>query len=91
MPNVLTRFSVLISEIGGADELALAHQDAARHLRQELAGADAHQQLLDLAQPALLAHPLRIGGKLANRRRPPMRIRCRAPVAESRPPERADH
>ena len=54
-------------EIGGAHELALAHQDAARHLRQKLAGADAHQQLLDLAEPALLAHPLRIGRELADR------------------------
>ena len=54
-------------EIGGADELALAHQDAAGHLRQELAGADADQQLLDLAEPALLAHALRVGGELADR------------------------
>ena len=55
------------AEIGRPHQLALAHQDAARHLRQEFAGADAHQQLLDLAEAALLAHPLRIGGKLADR------------------------
>ncbi len=55
------------AEIGGADELALAHQDAAGHLRQELAGADAHQELLDIAEPALLAHPLRVSRELADR------------------------
>ena len=43
-------------EIGGPHHLALAHQDAAGHLGQELAGADAHQKLFDLPEvgPAAL-------------------------------------
>ena len=54
-------------EIGGPHDLALAHQDAAGHLGQEFAGADADQQLFDLAEPALLAHALRVGRELADR------------------------
>ncbi len=54
-------------EISRTDDLALAHQDAARHLRQELAGADPHQELFDLPEAAELAHPLHVARELANR------------------------
>ena len=55
------------AEIGRAHHLALAHRNAAGHLRQEFAEPDAHEQLFQLAEAAGLAHALRVGGKLADR------------------------
>ena len=55
------------AEIGEADDLALAHRNAAEHLRQIFAGADAHQKLLDLAEIAVRHHPLGVSGELADR------------------------
>ena len=55
------------AEIGGPRDLALAHGNAAEHLRQIFAGADAHDQLLGLAEAAGGCKPLGIGGELAHR------------------------
>ena len=54
-------------EIGHAHDLALTHRNAADHLGEIFAGADAHQELLDLAEIAGRRQPLRIGGKLPDR------------------------
>ena len=54
------------TEIGEAHELALAHRNAAEDLRQIFAGADAHQQFLDLAEPAARRQPIGIGRELAD-------------------------
>ena len=57
----------LQSKIARAHHLALAHRDAAEHLREVFAEADPDDQLFKLAEPPGLAHPLRIGGELAQR------------------------
>src|SRR6202030_4081043 len=55
------------AQIGQADDLALAHGNAAENLGQIFAGADAHDQILDLAEIAGVDHPRRIGRKLPDR------------------------
>ena len=52
---------------GDAHRLALAHGDAARHLRQVLAERGAEQQALHLAQAALALEPLRPAQHLPQR------------------------
>ena len=54
------------AEIGGADDLALAHWNAAQDLRQEFTDADRDQQLLDLAQRAGDVRALGKGADLAD-------------------------
>ena len=54
-------------EIGWTHDLALAHGNAAEHLRQIFAGADAHQEVFDLAEIVGLHEPLRICRKLSDR------------------------
>ena len=51
-------------EIGQAHDLALAHRNAADHLGEIFAGADAHQEFLDLAEIAGRRQPQRISLKL---------------------------
>ena len=55
------------AEVAKPDDLALAHRNAADDLRQIFAGADPHQEILDLAETAGRAKPLRVGRKLADR------------------------
>ena len=55
------------SKIARAHHLALAHRDAAEHLREEFAKADPDEELFQLAEAPGFAHPLRIGGELAQR------------------------
>ena len=61
------------SEIGKAHDLALAHRDAAEHLRQIFAGADAHQKLFGLAEGArrhqAARHKRQAAGSLRHRSR----------------------
>ena len=57
----------LQSKIARAHHLALAHRDAAKHLREEFAEADPDEEFFQLAEPPGFAHPLRIGGELAQR------------------------
>src|SRR5215469_11631964 len=54
------------SKVGQAHDLALAHGNAAEHLRQIFAGANSHQQFLDFAEYAAVGKPLRVLGELAN-------------------------
>ncbi len=54
-------------EIGHAHDLALTHRNAADQLGEIFAGADAHQELLDLAEIAGRRQPQRIGFKLPDR------------------------
>jgi hypothetical protein len=51
----------------GTHHLALAHRDAADHLRQEFAEPDTHQKLFQFAEPAGRAHALRKRSKLPDR------------------------
>ena len=55
------------AEIGQTHDLALAHGNAAEDLGEIFAGADAHQQFLDLAETAGRHEPLGIGRKLPDR------------------------
>ena len=55
------------AQIGQAHDLALAHGNAAENLGQIFAGADAHDQVFDLAEIAGGDHPLGIGRKLPDR------------------------
>ena len=55
------------AQIGQADDLALAHGNAAENLRQIFAGADAHDQIFDLAEIAGVDHPPGVGRKLPDR------------------------
>ena len=57
----------LQSKIARAHELALAHRDAAQHLREEFAKSDPDEELFQLAEAPGFAHPFRIGGELAQR------------------------
>ena len=65
--------AALKPEIGQPHDLALAHGDAAEHLRQIFAGADAHQKFLDLAEIAgrrsAAAHRPRAAGSPRHRSR----------------------
>ena len=54
-------------EIGRPRDLALAHRDAAEHLRQVFAGTDADQKLFDVAEAARLHHPVGVVGELTDR------------------------
>ena len=53
-------------EIGQTHDLTLAHRNAADHLGEIFADADAHQQFLDLAETAGRRQAQRIGLKLTN-------------------------
>ena len=54
-------------EVDEPHDLALAHGNAAKNLRQIFAGADAHQKLLDLAEIAARRQSFGIGRELAQR------------------------
>jgi hypothetical protein len=54
------------SKVGQAHDLALAHRNAAEHLRQIFAGADPHQQFLDFTECAVIGEALRVLGELTN-------------------------
>jgi len=54
------------SKVGQAHDLALAHRNAAEHLRQIFAGANSQQQFLDFAECADLGKPLCVLGELMN-------------------------
>ena len=54
-------------EIGQAHDFALIHRNAAEHLREIFAQTDARQQLLGLAEAALLTHALGVGRHLLDR------------------------
>ena len=51
-------------KIGQANDLALAHRNAAEHLCEIFAEADADQEVFGFAELASLAHTLGVGGKL---------------------------
>ena len=55
------------AEIGQAHDFALVHRNAAEHLREIFAQAYARQQLLGLAEAALLMHALGVGRHLLDR------------------------
>ncbi len=55
------------AEIGEPHDLALAHRNAAEHLRHKLAGADPNQKLLGFAESAGGLHPPGIGRELPDR------------------------
>ena len=57
----------LQSKIARAHHLALAHRNAAEHLREVFAKSDPDEELFQLAEAPGFAHPLRIGGELAQR------------------------
>ncbi len=54
------------SEIGGTNDLALAHRNAAQNLRQKFADPDLDQEFLDLAQRAGVMGALGEGRHLAD-------------------------
>ena len=53
-------------EIGQPHDLALAHRNAAEDLGQIFAGADADDEILGLAEAAVIGKPLGIGGQLTD-------------------------
>ena len=55
------------AEVGQAHDFALVHRNAAEHLREIFAQPDPRQQLLGLAEAALLAHAPSIGGHFLDR------------------------
>ena len=55
------------SEIGEADDLALAHRNPAQDLRQIFAGADPHDEVFDLTETVSFHQALGISAKLADR------------------------
>ena len=54
-------------DIGRADDLALAHRNAALDLREIFADPDLDDEFLDLAERAGVVHPLGVGRELAHR------------------------
>jgi hypothetical protein len=55
------------AEIGGAHHLALAHRNAAEHLREVFAEPDAYQQRLGFTEASCSRHPLGVTAELADR------------------------
>ena len=55
------------AEVGGPHDLALAHGNAARDLREIFAEPDLDEEFLDLAERAGVMQPLGIGRELADR------------------------
>ena len=55
------------TQIGKPHDLVLTHRNAAEDLREIFRGADAHDQVFDLAEQAFGLHPFRIRCELAQR------------------------